>query len=162
MSAEKKAYFLRNDLLRLLTQIDPATKGNWGKMNVAQMVEHMSDAFRQANGKLKYDQTVTKEEYIPKMQDFIMSDKPFKANTVNSMLPEEPAPAKHQDINDAYIELSEEISAFFDVFDKDPDMRVLNPIFGKLSYEQWVHLLYKHSLHHLKQFGADIDPITLT
>jgi hypothetical protein len=32
-----------------------------------------------------------------------------------------------------------------------------NPIFGDLNYEQNVRLLYKHALHHLRQFGLTVS-----
>ncbi len=30
----------------------------------------------------------------------------------------------------------------------------LHPFFGKLTYEEWGVLIYKHFNHHLKQFGV--------
>ena len=153
---DKKAYFLRNDLVRLISQIEPATERKWGKMNATQMVEHMSDALRQASGKVKYE-LVTPKQYIPKMQAFLMSEKPFKENTENSLLPDEPEPAKHNNITDAHNELRDEISNFFLVFDNNPNTIITNPFFGELNYEMWVQLLHKHAWHHLNQFGVESE-----
>jgi hypothetical protein len=150
---DKKAYFLRNELVEKLRGIDPSTKALWGKMNVHQMIEHMSYALRQANGKDPYT-LLTPEANVERMQAFMMSEKPFKENTPNQLLPDEPAPPLKGTINEALAELQEEIIQFFLVFEKEPDKVITNPFFGDLTYEMWVQLLHKHAWHHLKQFGV--------
>lgn len=147
-----KAAFLKNEFVNALAEIAPDTKGLWGKMNVQQMIEHMSFSFRQANGKDKYS-LLTPEENVPKMQAFLMSDKPFKENTPNPIIGNDTIPEKNATVQDALHELQTEINDFFAVFDTQPDAVITNPFFGNLNYEMWVQLLYKHSLHHLKQFG---------
>lgn len=150
----KKAAFLRNKFVPLVSSIPTDTPAKFGKMNVPQMIEHMSYSFRQANGKDTYELT-TAQEYLPRMQAFLMSEKPFKENTPNSLLPDDPEPPKHEHINDAYNELRQEISDFFKLFDKEPDKKLMNPFFGELDYDMWIQLLHKHAWHHLKQFGVD-------
>ncbi|MFI5451141.1 DUF1569 domain-containing protein [Pedobacter sp. UC225_61] len=40
-------------------------------------------------------------------------------------------------------------------FDAQKDtLAIKHPIFGKMSTEQWDVLLWKHTDHHLRQFGA--------
>ncbi|MBN9484437.1 MAG: hypothetical protein BGO70_04190 [Bacteroidetes bacterium 43-93] len=147
-----KATFLRNDFVKLLATIDPATKPLWGKMNPQQMIEHMSYAMRQASGKDPYT-IVTAEEHLPKMQAFLMSEKPFRENTPNQLLPDEPAPTKHESMQDALNDLQAEIDHFFHVFGTDPQKTITNPFFGELNYDMQVQLLHKHAWHHLRQFG---------
>jgi hypothetical protein len=148
-----KIDFLKNKYIATLRSIAPDTPPAWGKMNFQQMVEHMSDSFRIANGKDPQD-CITPEEHLPKMQAFIMSDKPFRENTVNPQLPETPPPVRFDRVEDAIGELQQEIDDFFEVFDQDKHKIITNPIFGDLNYEHWVHLLYKHAIHHLRQFSA--------
>jgi len=147
-----KATFLRNDLVKMLATIDPATKPLWGKMNPQQMVEHMSYAMRQASGKDPYT-IVTAEEHLPKMQAFLMSEKPFRENTPNQLLPDEPAPAKHESMQDSLNDLQAEIDHFFHVYGTDPQKTITNPFFGELNYDMQIQLLHKHAWHHLRQFG---------
>ena len=45
-----------------------------------------------------------------------MSDKPFKENTKNVLLPDTPLPLRFNNIQDAYAELETEINDFFIVF----------------------------------------------
>ncbi len=151
---DKKAYFLRNEFVNKLRQIAPDAKGLWGKMNPQQMVEHMSYSLRQANGKDKYT-VLTPEENVPKMQAFLMSDKPFRENTPNQLLPDEPPAPTKVGMNEALEELQAEINDFFKVFEQTPDLTVTNPFFGDLNYDMWVQLLHKHGWHHLRQFGIN-------
>jgi hypothetical protein len=155
MSFEKEN-FLRTKLVRYLQQLDPATPPRWGKMSVQQMVEHFSgDAVRNANGRLKFDTIVTPAEKIQRMREFMMSDKPFKENTKNPLLGEEPVPLRYKTIQAAIGALQQELIYFFEAFEKDHQFVTRNPLFGDMTFEQSVQLLYKHALHHLRQFGVE-------
>ena len=145
--------FLRLEYVPLLRTIDPATPQVWGKMNLHQVIEHMADSFKQANGKDLKD-CVNAPEIVEKMQAFLMSDKPFRENTPNAQMPEDPLPVRFDDINDSLGELQVEINDFFDVFDQDKHTLITNAFFGDLDFEKWTRLLYKHAVHHLRQFGA--------
>ncbi len=149
-----KEQFLSESYIKQIRQLDPAAQRKWGKMNVHQMIEHMSDSFRIANGKDVHTGILTQEEKLPRFQAFVMSDTPFKENTKNILLPEEPLELRYQNIGESIDELENEISDFFKKFDKDKHLIIRNPFFGDLNYEQWVALLYKHSWHHLNQFGV--------
>lgn len=138
----------------MLGTIKADEPARWGKMNALQMIDHMSYAFKEASGKIERT-IVTPEEHLPKIYAFMMSDKPFRENTPNALLPLEPEPAKHATIPEALEELKTEIEHFFDVFGNNPDKKVTNPFFGHLNFEEWVQLLHKHSWHHLKQFGVE-------
>ncbi len=91
MNAEK-ADFLRTEFIPLLKQISTETKPTWGKMTMQQMVEHFTDSVRIASGKTIFADVVTPPEHLQKVRDFILSEKPFRENTINSLLPETPAP----------------------------------------------------------------------
>jgi hypothetical protein len=156
-NVEHKASFLKNEFVKTLSGINPEMKGLWGKMNVQQMVEHMSFSFRQVNGKDKYS-LLTPEENVAKAQAFLMTDKPFRENTPNAIIGENTIPEKNATIADALNELQSEINDFFALFDAQPDAFITNPFFGDLNYEMWVQLLHKHSLHHLRQFGITTNP----
>ena len=154
MSFEKEN-FLRTKLIRYFQQIDPATPPRWGKMNVQQMIEHFAgDAVRNASGHLKFDTILTPAEHLQRMREFMMSDKPFKENTKNPLLQEEPAPLRYRTVQGAIGALQQELIYFFEAFEKNPILTTRNPIFGDLNFEENVQLLHKHALHHLRQFGV--------
>ncbi len=155
MSLEKEN-FLRTRLVSYLKQLNPATPPLWGNMNVQQMAEHFAnDALRCASGRLRFEKILTPPENLEKMRDFLMSEKPFKENTKNPLMGETPAPLQHATLQAAIGELQQELINFFEVFEKNPLQQTRNPFFGDLNFEQNVQLLYKHALHHLKQFGVE-------
>ena len=156
MNADK-VNFLKARFIPLLKQIPSDQPPAWGKMTLQQMIEHFTDYTRIASGKTVIKEIVTSEEHLEKSRIFLMSEKPFKENTPNSLMPEVPAPVRNVSINDAISELNKELDYFFAVFEKNNLQVTRNPFFGDLNYEQNVQLLHKHALHHLKQFGITIN-----
>ena len=143
---------MKHDFIPLLSQLTPEQKGNWGLMNAQQMVEHFSDTTRMANGRLVIP-LHTPAESLSKLRAYLLSQRPFKENTKNPTLSDKPAECKHNNMKDAADELMAELNYFFEVFEKNPGLTTLNNVFGDLNFEENIHLLYKHALHHLKQFG---------
>ena len=150
-----KQYFLQNEVISQLKTIHPSMQPLFGKMNVQQMVEHMSYAFQQASGLIPLP-AINDAETTEKMYRFMMSEKPFRDNTPNVYLPDEPTPAICKTIEESLLALQKDIEVFFAVFEKNNDQKILNPFFGDLNFEEWVHLLHKHALHHLRQFGINL------
>jgi hypothetical protein len=158
MSLEKEN-FLRTRLVPYLQRLDPATPPKWGKMNVQQMIEHYAgDAVRNANGKLKAETIITPPDQLERFREFMMSERPFRENTVNPLMGTDPQPTHFKTIQAAIGALQQELIYFFEVYEKDPMMVIRNPFFGDLNFEQNVQLLYKHALHHLRQFGVEVLP----
>jgi hypothetical protein len=152
-----KAEFLKNRFIPLLKQVPSDTLAQWGKMTLQQMIEHFSDNVRISSGKTVYTDFVFPPEQLQRAREFMLSDKPFKENTVNPLMPETPAPVKNVSTEEAINELQQEIDFFFSVFEKNNLQVTRSPFFGDLNYEQNVHLLYKHAQHHLRQFGVTIN-----
>ena len=150
MNAKEK--FIKEEFTSLLKKLSSEQKGSWGKMNAQQMVEHMSYAFRVASGKhsenAQYNEEITQKGY-----NFIMTEKPFRENTPNKLLSDEPSPLKNANMNEAIAELQKEIDDFFSAYSANAEMRTVNPFFGNLNWEEQVQLLHKHTTHHAKQFG---------
>jgi len=159
---QEKASFLKSRFLPLLKQIPTDRQPQWGKMTLQQMIEHFSDSVRIASGKTTVTDIVTPEEQLEKMRMFLMSDKPFRENTPNPLMPEIPAPVRNVSAADAINELQKELNYFFSVFEKNNLQVTRNPFFGDLNYEQNLQLLHKHAMHHLKQFGIILNPGTTT
>jgi hypothetical protein len=150
--ATAKEEFLKNDFIPLLKKLKPADEGKWGLMNAQQMVEHFTDAVKNANGKLKLPSLVGGEKLV-KMRAFLLSEEPFKENTKNPLIPETGIPLRQPDLPSAIDKLKKELDYFFEVYKKDPELTIINSFFGELDYKMNVQLLHKHALHHLRQFG---------
>ena len=147
-----KIDFLSSDLVPLLKKLPADQRGKWGVMSGQQMVEHFIKAIENASGRLVLPQT-NYGERLQKFRDFLMSDIPFKENTKNPLMDEAGAPLQFPDMAAAIEKLQEELTYFFETFKNNPSLQTSNPFFGDLSFEQNVQLLYKHSRHHLTQFG---------
>jgi len=154
---EAKIQFLKTAFIPLLQSIPPDTKGQWGVLNLQQMIEHMGDAFKNAAGKLVLP-PLTSGETLEKMRAFLMSEKPFKENTQNPYMDEKGAPTRQSDVQAAIARLEKCIHDFFLHFESNPNTTTQNAFFGELTFEQNVQLLHKHALHHLKQFGVVVTP----
>ena len=149
-----KLHFLQHEFVNMLNKIPAETPATFGKMNVHQMIEHMSYAFKQASGLIPLD-AANNEEVTSKMYNFMMSEKPFRDNTPNPYLPDEPEAPFHSSIHESLDNLQMDINFFIETFQHQSEEKVLNPFFGHLNFEERVHLLYKHALHHLRQFGIN-------
>jgi hypothetical protein len=147
-----KLEFITKDALKYFKTLGADTKGTWGKMNAQQMIEHLTDMVRLSNGKDKKE-IITPAEKLPAYRQFMMSEKEFRSGTKNPTLPEEPTPVRNEDIKSAVYELQNEIFDFLAYFRQNPQAITVHPVFGALTFGEWVHLHHKHFTHHLKQFN---------
>ena len=151
---EDKVAFIRDQLCVLLRGLDPVAKPLWGKMNVQQMTEHLTDFFKVSTGENKFE-LVIPEEDLPKYKAFLLSDKQFRENTKapSSVLGEEPLPVRTASMAAALTQLEASINDFFQCLKNDRERKTVHPVFGPLNYEEWIQLHYKHVTHHCRQFG---------
>ena len=153
MSIEKE-YFLRSRFISTLQKLHPHTPPLFGSMSVQQMVEHFAyDSLQTANGRKNFAEIFTPPDKLPKVRAYMLSDHPFKEGVRNPLMSETPAPLQHHSLQAAIGVLQEELIHFFQHFENNPNSTTRNPFFGDLSFEENVHLLHKHALHHLRQFG---------
>ena len=50
-------------------------------------------------------------------------------------------------------ELQDEIAAWINVFETKEKTTTTNPFAGEFTFDEWIHLLHKHAMHHARQFG---------
>jgi oxepin-CoA hydrolase/3-oxo-5,6-dehydrosuberyl-CoA semialdehyde dehydrogenase len=137
----------------LIQPISEQSKALWGKMNVQQMLEHLTDFFNVSVEKIIFP-LVTPEEFLPKYRQFLYSEKKFKENTKapEEVLGEEPLPLRSASLQEAKDKLQKTVEYFFHYFETNVDKKTMHPAFGQLNFEEWVLLHYKHVTHHLRQF----------
>ena len=150
---DNKVHFLQHEYIPLLHKLTAGQKGIWGKMDGQQMVEHMRDVLKLANGKIVLPLMNTDPEKLAKARDFMMSNEPFKENTRVPVMPEDPRAHKYASLEEAIGKLEPELHDVFAVYAADAHKKLMHPMFGELDYEQQIHYLYKHVQHHLRQFG---------
>ncbi len=147
-----KLIFLKTELPKLLHTLNPDAKGNWGVMNGQQMVEHFAESVSFATGKNNQN-LYTPPEHLPKYKEFVMSERHFKPNTKNALLADTAYPLAKPTMQDAIAHLEKEIELFINYFEENQGATLTNSFFGELNFEEWTTLLYKHAVHHCKQFG---------
>lgn len=152
MLHSEKLNFISNTVPKLLLQLSAKAKGKWGVLNAQQMVEHLINSVRIANGK-SLEKLVTPIDNLERVRSFMLSDKPFKENTKNVQMPDIPAPAVMESMKQAKDQLSAELQDFIKAFENNPLDTITNPFFGDLNFEEWTHLLNKHFEHHCYQFN---------
>jgi hypothetical protein len=151
---QEQLNFLKNEYIPTIRKADTSVQPQWGKMSFQQMVEHVSAFFKVSTHKLTFP-FVSPPEHMPKLKEFLMSDKQFRENTKApaSIIGEEPFPVHYASVKEAVAKLEQEVNHFFHFYENNPTATAIHPVFGELNFEEWVRLHYKHVTHHLRQFA---------
>jgi hypothetical protein len=151
---EEKLQFLKEEMFILLQKLNEQAVPVWGKMNAHQMLEHLADFFNVSTEKIIFD-LVTPPEHLPKYREFLYSDKQFRENTKapQNVLGDEPLSVRQASFGAAKEHLEKAVDEFFNFFNINGNKKTIHPVFGALSFEEWVLLHYKHVRHHLRQFA---------
>jgi len=143
----------KQEILRRLGTIGPSSQRRWGKMTVAEMICHLSDALLVAVGE-KHPKSVSNWFSRTGMKWIALRTSmkwPHGVQTVSECmvgaggtLPAE----MERDLR--------QLRSLIDRFTRQPrDFELqLHPIFGPLTEEEWMRWGYLHMDHHLRQFGA--------
>ena len=138
----------RRRLQDRLAALRPDSARQWGRMNAAQMVAHLSDALRMALGDLPCEPKKLPLRYPPLKQLLIYwLPWPEGAPTAPELISRVPAPWAAE---------VADVSALLERMAGQPrDARFPDhPAFGRLSRRAWGVLVYRHMDHHLRQFGV--------
>ena len=141
----------REELMNRVNKISDTNKAEWGKMNVFQMLMHNTYWNRWILGK---DSHSYRQAFLGKLfgkmalKKMIRDDEPFDKNIPTS------SQFKVKDVTGdveaekaAWVSLIREYEHF-----SNPDF--VHDFFGKMRREEIGILAYKHTDHHLRQFGA--------
>ena len=140
----------KNEILGRIEKLTPESKALWGKMNVAQMLAHSAKALQMAWGEVKTKNSPMQiiGQFFKK--PFVRGEKLFGQNAPTS--PE----IKIIDKKEFQVEKVNFISAVNKAYTdgaKGPKV-AKHAFFGKMTSDDWGLLGYKHSDHHLRQFGV--------
>jgi hypothetical protein len=139
---------VREELKSRLAKIGPHQTPGWGRMTAGKMVVHIADSFRSSIGELAIKPPTVPLRYLPIKQLFIYW-LPFSKNlpTAPELLARQPGEWT-ADVS--------ELTALIDRFaSRDrtgawPD----HGLFGSMTGDDWGVLMYRHTDHHFRQFGA--------
>ena len=139
-------------ILSLLSKLEDGSKHLWGEMSAQRMVEHLADALKVSNGKLKVEMAVS-EDKLDSMVSFLLSYKPMAKNIEVSFAGKN-VPLRHEEMDLAIDEVVEEWIDFDELFSSQDGLKISHPYYGTLDFEQWLRLHAKHFTHHFEQFGV--------
>jgi len=120
----------------------------WGRMSAAQMLAHCTATVQMPVGDLSIKRSpLGLIGWL--FKGMLVSDRPFSKNS--------PTAPEFVVRDDRVFETEKE--RFLEVFKKlakGPSAVTCyrHPFFGKMTTEDWGHLVYKHLDHHLRQFGV--------
>ena len=130
--------------------VQEQTPANWGKMNAAQMFQHLNKSL----------EVILTDKPIKRMFMGRIIGKSIKKKALKGTDPitknSPTAPSFVSDDNVDFEKEKQQWLAYLDQFltTKEEDMEgKVHPFFGKMTGNQWNVLIYKHVVHHLKQFS---------
>ncbi len=142
---DEKVY---NEIVLRVNNLNTNSKGQWGKMTIAQMVWHCQIPLKVA---IKNKKTNKKGNLLIRwfFKKSLYNDKPWRKNLPTSSL----AKAKEdKDFNTEFETLQKLIHEIYNVRDRK-DWNP-HPLLGSFTPQQWGQMQYKHLDHHLRQFGV--------
>lgn len=142
---DEKVY---NEIVSRVNNLNANSKGQWGKMTIAQMVWHCQIPLKVA---IKNKKTNKKGNPLIRwfFKKSLYNDKPWRKNLPTSSF------AKAREDKDFNTELETLQKLIHEVY-KIKDRKDWNPhpLFGSFTPQQWGQMQYKHLDHHLGQFGV--------
>ena len=142
---------IRDAVILRINSLNENSTANWGKMNFYQMLKHCTLYNEWMLGKNK---PVYKQVFIGRLfgktalKDFVRDDNPLKRNmrTLGNLKVVQTSGNVISE-KSKWIELIKE-------FENYSNPNFIHSFFGKMTKEQIGYLVYKHTDHHLRQFGG--------
>jgi hypothetical protein len=137
----------RQNLVTRVRQLSPEAQARWGSMNARGMLAHLHDCTRMALGELMVPPKKLPIRFPP-LKQLLIYVLPFPRN----------APTAPEVIARRADDWVAELAALEAAMDRLmarsaasswPD----HPAFGTMSRRAWGALMYRHTDHHLRQFG---------
>jgi hypothetical protein len=138
----------RQELRQRLAGLDPGRPARWGRLSAPQAVVHLADSLRMAMGELPVAPRRMPIRHPP-LKQLIVYWLPFPRNAPTAPELLARAPGEWRAEVESLLSLMERFAA------RRPEGPwPEHPAFGRLSGRAWGVLAYRHTDHHLRQFGA--------
>jgi len=140
---------VRDELIARISLLSENTPSAWGKMNVLQMIKHCVLWEEMALGKTKYKRVFIGRIFGKMaLKTVLKDDSPLRRNT-----PTLPAFIITVTSGNIAVERDKWV-AIINQYEYLTNDNFIPPFFGKMTSEQTGYMAYKHTDHHLRQFGA--------
>lgn len=137
-------------ILARIDRLQPRSQRQWGKMDVAQMLAHCSQAMDLASGKQVGKRMLIGRLIGPLFKSVMTNDKPMQRNAPTS---DELRIADARDFAREQQRLKDCVRGFHQGGEAGCT-RHPHPFFGSMTPQEWSTGMYKHIDHHLQQFGV--------
>jgi hypothetical protein len=137
----------RAEVVQRVRRLAPDTQRQWGTMDCTKMLAHVNESLRMATGELpvRFKKTPLRFRLVRNAVIYLL---PFPKGT----------PTAPELISRTPEEFGAEADAFcrrVEAFPQEvPGGWPVHPVFGQLSAKDWGVLAYRHTDHHLRQFGV--------
>ncbi len=140
----------RASILSRLDSLQSSSMRQWGKMNPAQMLGHLSVSVEMVLSDASTKQKFLGKLLAPFIKSSVLGEKPFGRNA-----PTDPSfvISDERDLDKERDRLKTLIGKVVEQGVEKAGTRV-HVFFGKLTGPQWGILIHKHMDHHLRQFGV--------
>src|SRR5436190_21544023 len=138
----------KQDIIERINKLTPESKALWGKMNVSQMLAHLQMPIGIAFGTHQPKGSILLRLIGPLFKSKLWDENPYKRS-----LPTDPTLI----MTNSEKGFEKEKSALLELinkFSKESLVSEKQPVFGKLTKDNWSKATWKHLDHHLKQFGV--------
>ena len=132
-----------------LRSLQASSTRRWGSMDVVGMLRHLQLSARMALGELEVPSANKRVFQIFPLKHLIIYVFPFPTGAPS-------APELKPDVAESLDEEREAVLELLERIGKGPrdGAGPAHPLFGPLTRREWGVATYKHTDHHLKQFGA--------
>jgi hypothetical protein len=138
------------EIIDRINRLTPESKGQWGKMNITQMLYHCTRPLLSATGELKTGRGLVSFLFGKMAKKKFTGDAVFSKNlpTDKKFLPVEGL---------IFTDEKERLITLVKKFSQEGKKIISStphPFFGPLTAEEWDIIQWKHLDHHLQQFGS--------
>lgn len=150
--AEAREALLRRGLFEALVALHANARPRWGHMTAQQMIEHLLWAFDLSTGEAQAECPIP-EPQRQRAKAFLYDNRPTPREYMNPALTAGLPPLRHDALNGAVASLRAAVNRFLQQAASAPDATRTHPVFGPISMDEWARAHFKHTYHHLLQFG---------
>ena len=132
-----------------LRSLSVSSTGRWGSMDVTSMLQHLRLSTRMALGELPVPSANKRVFQMFPLKHLILYVFPFPKGAPTAPELKSSVSVSFEEERAALLELLERIGT-----GPHEGEGPAHPLFGPLTWREWGVATYKHTDHHLRQFGA--------
>ena len=139
----------RAEISNRLRSLSVSSTGRWGSMDVARMLQHLRLSTSMALGDLPVPSANKRVFQMFPLKHLILYVLPFPKGAPTAPELKSSVSVSFEEERAALLELLERIGT-----GPHEGEAPAHPLFGPLTWREWGVATYKHTDHHLRQFGA--------